>query len=745
MKALISGQAGIAVLMDGEACSSIEVHSLACVPRAAHDVPYLVGDASDLIELDGISRDEAARELEAAWSKDRSIHLALIALDREAASENRRSAVECLPDLLKDLPVADFVRNRLYAAPLPPSADSSGALELAVSSGSSIFAGILEEVRADQEPIRRNRLAWDALRPDLFGGIAEKEQFGFAAVESGMFRLLAQGKYDEALTHFDRFTRDHQTGVKWDVRRLARRWQRISALVEAGPPDRRPMGQSAVGATQGWTAGLRKLPPAAERTARAAGAAISRHRAPTAVACALLAVVVVLTMYLTPVSADATAMAGPGTGGIKASAALLRSEVRFARGGGTARRHFEMAEKAFSAGKFPEAARLYEMSGEAVDTLAAKLNFGIAVYNSSDLPKAASIFAAGLQIAREERIAILEGAFLTNLGNVSREQGRLEEAATLYRNAEAIDRGGDALGSATTAYNCGLLYVARGNFTEALSQFDIARQGYRHLGNKMGEADTLVQRSGLLRIILEANSEQSEDLRAAAQLFQQIPGPLAEASYRFAVGYRELYEGFDRRDKSSLERALDELKRAYRTYENIGYRRGQAVVMCSLGNAYGQLANSLEATNSYSECLSIATVVGIPFLQAIGYSGVGHQDIASGKPMKGLEQLMLASQVAERIGARGIEVSALEDIGAEYARRGESGLARTYLERAVKTAQDSGDLYLLIQAVRAPNYRTLGDAAKTRDALVRLRDLYAAVGNTTRSAEVQREIDQCCK
>ena len=63
----------------------------------------------------------------------------------------------------------------------------------------------------------------------------------------------------------------------------------------------------------------------------------------------------------------------------------------------------------------------------------------------------------------------------------------------------------------------------------------------------------------------------------------------------------------------------------------------------------------------------------------------------------------------------------------------------------MKTAQDSGDLYLLIQAVRAPNYRTLGDAAKTRDALVRLRDLYAAVGNTTRSAEVQREIDQCCK
>jgi hypothetical protein len=94
------------------------------------------------------------------------------------------------------------------------------------------------------------------------------------------------------------------------------------------------------------------------------------------------------------------------------------------------------------------------------------------------------------------------------------------------------------------------------------------------------------------------------------------------------------------------------------------------------------------------------------------------------------------------MGARGVEVTVLEEIGSEYARRGELELALSYHEKAVKTAESSGDPYLLIQAVRAPDYKTLGDASKTIAALVRLRDLYAAVGNTARSAEVQREIDQ---
>jgi hypothetical protein len=231
VRALISGQAGIAVLIDGEEYSSIEVHSVESVPRTAHDIAYLVGDASDLVELEGVSKDDAVRELEVAWRKDRSLHLALIALDGEAGRENRLSSVKCLTDLLRNSSIADFVSNRLYAAPVPTTADLPGALELAESSGSTEFASVLRQLSADQELIRRNRIAWDALSSDQFGGAAEKERFGFAAVESGMFRLLAHGNSSDALSAFLRFTRNHRVDMRWDVRRLVKRWLMISELV----------------------------------------------------------------------------------------------------------------------------------------------------------------------------------------------------------------------------------------------------------------------------------------------------------------------------------------------------------------------------------------------------------------------------------------------------------------------------------------------------------------------------------
>jgi hypothetical protein len=110
-------------------------------------------------------------------------------------------------------------------------------------------------------------------------------------------------------------------------------------------------------------------------------------------------------------------------------------------------RYFEQAERALSAGRFSDAARLYEMSSGAVDTLAARLNFGIALYNTANFAKAASVFSAGLELAREKHMETLESAFLTNLGSVNREQGLLKQAEELYIDARNIDsRTSHALG-----------------------------------------------------------------------------------------------------------------------------------------------------------------------------------------------------------------------------------------------------------------------------------------------------------
>lgn len=746
MRALISGQAGIAVLIDGEEYSSIEVHSLESVPRAAHDVAYLVGDASDLVELEDVSRDDTARELEVAWRKDRSLHLALIAIDGGAARENRLSSAKCLIDLLRDSPITNFVRNRLYAAPLPATADLPSALELAGSSGSVEFANVLRQVSADQELIRRNRVAWDALRSDLFGGAAEKERFGFAAVESGMFRLLAKGNSSDALSVFIRFTSDHRVDVRWDVRRLVKRWQKISELAAKHSLAQDSMSKAAASRYSSELAWWPKKLSGFLRSVQSAGALVSRPRR-LALAASLLAVVLIgFATFLAPVSAkNATALTPPGTGGIKATSSLFRSELRFTGQGAKARRYFDQAENALSEGEFSKAARWYEMSREAVDTLAAQLNFGIAVYNTSDLPKAASILSAGLNTARERHIEVLESAFLTNLGNVYREQGLLEQADRLYTDAYKIDsRIGNSLGLATNEYNRGLLLAMRGKFLESLFLFDIARTAYQQRGNKSGEADALVGSASSYRV-LEHAADASADLRAAASLYAQIPGALAEANYHSAVGEAEFWYYYPS-DKASMGRALEEYKHAYAIYERIGYRQGQMLALYSLGNVYSE-QSALAAMAHYMSCLGIARQIGSPFREAIALAGIGDQDVALGKYADALVNLKRAAELASKIGTKGVEVTSLQRIGSAYAKSGNEADALSYFERAVKAAEESGDRYLLINALQGidADYMRLRDVGGARGALIRLRDLYAAVGDDKKSAEVRRKIEQLPK
>ncbi len=734
MRAFISGQAGIAILIDGEEYSSIDVHSCQTVPRAAHDVGLMVADATDLVELEGISKNDAARELDVAWRKDRSLHLTLIALDRDAARENRTSSVSALIELLSDSSITDFVRNRLYAGPLPPSADLPGALELAESLGSSEFASILREVDVDQEFIRRNRIAWDALRPDLFGGAEEKERFGFTAVESGVFRLLAHGNPNDAPQVFFSFSQERRFEVNWDVRRLVKRWQKTSELIVNGASAQDLISKVSNSSSK---------PSRMLSTGLAAGAFISRHRLLAAAAGLLLGVFIVSSQF-TLVAKNTTRLTPAGTGGIQATGALLRSELPFSWRGAAAFRYFEQAANALSKGEFSKAARWYQQSREAADTLAAQLNFGIAVYNTADLTNAASIIEKGLMTARQNHVEVLESAFLTNLGNIYRDQGLLDQAERVYQEAHQIDvRNDQKLGLASNYYNRGLAFVMRGKFTEALADFNISHTAFQELGNEVGEADVLMARAPILRMF--ENPAYVSDLKTAAALYSRVGGALAEANYHLAVGQAEFYQGYDHpNDKVSTERALENYLQSYAIYERIGYRQGQALAMCGLGNIYHQRSDSAKAMASYTGCLAICRQIGSPFREAIALGSVGLQYVSEGKSTDAIRRLTDAAELADKIGAWGVKANSLQQIGSIYAKSGDEQHALSYFESSVTVAEEKGDRFLSIDPLQeiASSYLRLHDFDKGRKALVKLRELYAAFGNYSKSSAVQRKIDQ---
>lgn len=190
-RALLSGQAGIAVVIDGVSCSCRRVGQPEYQPCRLEDVAYLFGGASDLVSLAGDSLTRVDRFLESEWAHDRAMHLTLILLDRDSHLRAKRIASEVLDPFLSISATRQFVLHRLYTHPLPESADVSEALRLCAEASARTTWGVLAAVRNDQPRIQEVRSRWELLDLQLFGTAPEKAAFERAAAEEGIFFALA--------------------------------------------------------------------------------------------------------------------------------------------------------------------------------------------------------------------------------------------------------------------------------------------------------------------------------------------------------------------------------------------------------------------------------------------------------------------------------------------------------------------------------------------------------------------------
>jgi tetratricopeptide (TPR) repeat protein len=192
MEAVISGQAGVAfLLMAGDQFASIHVGEPdVLTPRAIGDLPFLLGDASDLQFLEGVDHAEVARRLQIDQDKADALQLSLILLDRDLSNEVRLEAVNDLEDLYGSAEVLDHVERILFAHPLPPDADLAGALSLAGISSFVHVGPLLQRLESLQGMIRQVYLAWEQVADKTFNDIEFAREFAAAAVREGVFRDL---------------------------------------------------------------------------------------------------------------------------------------------------------------------------------------------------------------------------------------------------------------------------------------------------------------------------------------------------------------------------------------------------------------------------------------------------------------------------------------------------------------------------------------------------------------------------
>ncbi|HEX6864715.1 MAG TPA: hypothetical protein VF414_17930, partial [Thermoanaerobaculia bacterium] len=120
MKAIVSGRAGVALVLEGESTFLLRAATgLQRTPCRPEDFHHLFGDAGDLQFLDTPQISEVATKLGEESHRELALQLSLILLDPGFSSKVRQSAAGELEGLLAQESVEAFVENVFYAHPLP--------------------------------------------------------------------------------------------------------------------------------------------------------------------------------------------------------------------------------------------------------------------------------------------------------------------------------------------------------------------------------------------------------------------------------------------------------------------------------------------------------------------------------------------------------------------------------------------------------------------------------------------------
>ncbi|MFH1690253.1 MAG: hypothetical protein ABIE42_08450 [Candidatus Eisenbacteria bacterium] len=128
MEGIVSGVAGVAVILDGESLFSLHAHLPGeLVLRRAGELQVLFRDAHDLVFLDDTTASAVREELHVATEAAGGLQLALIVLDRETAADVRTEAAADLRELLVDARIRERLADLMYSHALPADVDSPPA------------------------------------------------------------------------------------------------------------------------------------------------------------------------------------------------------------------------------------------------------------------------------------------------------------------------------------------------------------------------------------------------------------------------------------------------------------------------------------------------------------------------------------------------------------------------------------------------------------------------------------------
>ena len=198
MDIVISGHAGVALIVDGAALASIHMDQPEkVIPRQECEIHLLFGGARDLQFVADVDLEQVRAQLELSSAKIDALHLALIVLDPELSQEARREAVLELNELMDLLEISDSLERVLHAHPLPSSADLPGGLELSASQAPKV-QDLLLTLSSLQKAISEVHRAWEAIPAKVLDGEEHRSEIRALFVREGLFKELVLNREEGA-------------------------------------------------------------------------------------------------------------------------------------------------------------------------------------------------------------------------------------------------------------------------------------------------------------------------------------------------------------------------------------------------------------------------------------------------------------------------------------------------------------------------------------------------------------------
>ncbi len=346
-------------------------------------------------------------------------------------------------------------------------------------------------------------------------------------------------------------------------------------------------------------------------------------------------------------------------------------------------RSWELGEKAFDAGRYPEAISHYKtsLSSCAADFECAAANsngIGASYEAMGDDPQAFGYYQEALGAAKKSGNQDLIATNLFNVGVIaSRAFHQYEKALSLLEeSAQLFTKLNDEESLGIVLFNTGKVLNALGRYPKALAIFNASLRINERLRNQPALAGNLNLIGNTYAKLGENDTALSYYLKALG-LNRKLnnPGEIATTLRNIGDAYCDLVQ---------QDKAVDYYRDALRIQKEQNLRSAEAVTLTNLGALYYDLDQYDKAVAYYKESLNIGNAMNDPALIAVNLGNIGNVYGRLGESDKALSHYKQSLRLEQQLNRQSKVAVTYSNIGMEYFRLEQYERALDYLGRALK-------------------------------------------------------------